>query len=97
MNVPANSAEEDFDETPFDIETPPPLTEDDERIDEESDRDYHHEFVGRDIKAFYHSGWHQGRVDYWNKELQELKVDYPDGTVDYIKISDIDDVEVMLL
>ena len=37
------------------------------------------------------------RIYYCNKELQELKVDYPDGTVDYIKISDIDDVEVMLL
>ena len=50
--------------------------------------------IGRDLGTWWlnnkhgrhhNSGWHQGRVD------------YPDETVDYIKISVIDDVEVMLL
>ena len=63
--------------------------------DHVSDREYTGENIGRSIKALYETGWHVGKVLYWNHNLGEFKIEFPDRTIDYIKPDDIDDVEIM--
>ena len=66
----------------------------DEREDCSDDRDMEHPSVGRMVKALYDNGWHIGEVKYYNRTLKELKVDFPDGSCDYIAPGDIGDTEV---
>ena len=54
-------------------------------------------FVGRKIKALYENGWHVGKINYYNKLLEQYYVLYEDDTEDYILLDDIDGVEVQLL
>lgn len=66
--------------------------------DKEEDRDFNHRFVGRQIKAHYHSGWATGSVIYFNTNFKRFRVDFPDSEdVDYISPSEIDGIEVILL
>ena len=43
------------------------------------------------------NGWFIGDIVYFNTVLREYKVEFDDGTSDYIEPSDIDNVEVMIL
>jgi hypothetical protein len=60
-------------------------------------RDFDHEFVGRKIKALYTNGWHTGNVDYFNYELGSLKINFPDGSVDYVKPNEIGNTEIFFV
>jgi len=42
-------------------------------------------------------GWFNGSINYFNKKLEEYKVTFADGSIDYIKKNDIDSVEIILL
>ena len=53
--------------------------------------------VGRKLKAFYCNGWAVGNIVYFNTALNEYKIEFEDGTSDYIAPSDIDNVEVVVL
>ena len=68
-----------------------------ERVDKAEERDYKHENIGRNIKALYDNGWHIGSIKYFCKNLNEFKIDYPDGSIDYISPNDIDGFEVILV
>ena len=65
------------------------------RIDRE--KDHIDSFVGRKIKALYENGWFVGKINYYNKLLEEYYVLYEDDTEDYISLDDSDGVEVQLL
>ena len=65
-----------------------------ERIDREENRIVD-SFVGRKIKALY--DWFVGKINYYNKLLEEYYVLYEDNTEDYISLDDVDGVEVHLL
>ena len=40
--------------------------------------------VGRSIRALYENGWHVGKIGYFNKSLEEYKIDYAVGqTIHY--------------
>ena len=64
--------------------------------DRVEDRDYQDDLVGRNVTALYENGWFTGNVVYFNKELQEFRVEYADGTSDYLATDDFDGVEVIL-
>ena len=66
------------------------------RIDREKDYIVD-SFVGRKIKALYENGWFVGKINYYNKLLEEYYVLYEDDTEDYISLDDSDGVEVQLL
>ena len=41
-------------------------------------------------------GWFVGKIEYFNKKLQEFKITYSDDTVHYVNRDDIDGVDVVL-
>merc|ERR1712051_527481 len=54
--------------------------------------------VGKKIRGNYETGWHYGKIEYFNVKMQEYKVSFADGLdPDYIKESDIDGVDIILL
>ena len=72
---------------------------DEQLEDSEGDRVYQDEFnlVGRKLKALYNNGWFTGDILYFNTSLNEYKVQFDDGSMDYIEPSDIDNVEIMIV
>ena len=62
--------------------------------DKEGDRVYQAEFnlVGRQVKALYSNSLFTGDVLYFNTALNEYKVQFDDGTTDYI-----DNVEILIV
>ena len=65
-----------------------------ERVDYEQDRNYNDINVGRKVKALYENGWHTGKIHYLNTDFGEYKIDFPDGSVDYISPDEIGGAEV---
>ena len=54
--------------------------------------------VGKKIRGNYETGWHYGKIEYFNVKMEEYKVSFADGLdPDYIKESDIDGVDIILL
>merc|ERR1712008_285164 len=54
--------------------------------------------VGKKIRGNYETGWHYGKIEYFNVKMDEYKVLFEDGLdPDYIKESDIDGVDIILL
>ena len=49
------------------------------------------------MRALYENGWFVGDIVYYNSKLEEYKVDFEDGTSDYVAESDIDNVEVQIV
>ena len=76
-----------------------PEETDDQLDDDEKDRILNDDFnlVGRELKVLYANGWFVGNILYFNTALNEYKVEFSDGTSDYIESSDVDNVEVMIL
>ena len=68
-----------------------------DRIDNESDHTYDDLLVGKKIRGHYETGWYIGKIEYFNTKLEEYNVSFEDGSSDYIKKSDIDGVEIILL
>ena len=68
-----------------------------ERVDNEVDRIINHELVGRNIKGLYETGWHVGKLEYFNTKLQEYFVQFDDDSSDYLKKDDIDGHQVELI
>ena len=72
------------------------------RIEKEEDRVVDN-FFGRKIskwkslKALYEDGWFFGKINYYNKLLEEYYVLYEDDTKDYISVDNIDGAEAHLL
>ena len=59
-------------------------------------------FVGKKIQGHYEKGnnkesWYTGTIQYFNKKLLEYYVKFADGTFDYIKISVIVGIDIVLL
>ena len=42
----------------------------------------------------YESGWHIGQVMYFNRTLEEYKVSFEDGSIDFVPEEDIDEIEI---
>ena len=68
-----------------------------ERHDKEEDRTTNHKLIGKEIRGFYETGWHQGKIEYFNKSLDELFVRFEDGSEDYIKPTEIDGLQIVLV
>ena len=58
---------------------------------------FHHEIVGKQVKGLYENGWFIGKIQYFNRKLNEFKVVFEDDTIDYISKEDIDNIELILL
>ena len=54
--------------------------------DRYEDRNYKGDLVGRKVTALYENDWFTGSVMYFNKVLKELRVNYADGTSDFLSI-----------
>jgi hypothetical protein len=100
-NVEVDDEDEDDEEQIEEqIEEPRPENQDVAALGEdvEDDRDYHHELVGRQIRALYESGWATGSVSYFNNRFEKVKVDFADSEdSDYIALSEIDGIELILM
>ena len=73
------------------------LKEDDILEDNVEDRSEDHDLKGKKVEILYSNGWFTGNINYFNKNLNEYKVTFTDGTCDYVKFSDIDGIEVKLV
>ena len=71
-------------------------TDEDLEVDHDIDRNIEHNLVGRKIKALYDNGWFIGRITWFNNEMEKLRVEFENGTEDYIYQSDIG-VEISLI
>ena len=63
--------------------------DDDIMEDNECDRCYDDELVGRQVKGLYENGWFVGKIAYMIK--------YQDSSTDLVDVSDFDDVEMILI
>ena len=61
-----------------------------------SDRVLDHQLVGRKVRASYENGWFVGEIVYFNNKLNEFKIDYNDGTSDYVCEDDFNDLDLIL-
>ena len=68
-----------------------------ELVDNEKDRRYDDELVGRNLKALYENGWFDGKIKYFNENICRYFVLYKEKSSDLIDISDIDGVEMILM
>ena len=69
----------------------------DSRVDYTEDQTYDDPLVGKKLRCNYDSGWHTGKIEYFNTKLEEYVVFFEDESSDYIKKSDIDGLEIILL
>ena len=67
-----------------------------ERIDEELDRIYKRPLKNRRVKILYQE-WAIERISWYNKKLDEYRVEFEDGTEDYINLDDMNGIEMILL
>ena len=68
-----------------------------ELIDDEKDRRYEDELVGRTVKVLYEDGWFLGEIKYFNDKISLYCVHYKDKSIDLINISDIDGAQIVLM
>lgn len=83
------------------------LSDDDEILEEPledeadedlpADRAYNHQWVKRRVRGHYTTGWYIGAIQYYNVRLKKFCVSFSDGSEDFIKKKEIDNVEVFLL
>ena len=63
--------------------------------DNECDRCYDDELVGRQVKGLYENGWFVGKIAYFNDNLSKYMIKYQDSSTDLVDVSDFDDVEMI--
>ena len=49
------------------------------------------------IQTFYDNGWVVGTVTWYNSKIRKLRIDYADGTDDFIAEKEFDNLELFLL
>ena len=62
--------------------------------DEELDRIYKHPLKNRRVKILYEK-WTTGCILWYNKKLDEYRVEFEDGTKDYINLHDVNGIEMI--
>ena len=67
-----------------------------ERIDEELDRIYKHPLKNRRVTTLYQE-WAIRRLPWYNKKLDVYRVQFEDGTEDYINLDDVNGIDMILL
>ena len=85
METPKSAADADADPDSNHLEDSGPCDDEAELEDNEKDRASDEEIVGREIRGYYDNGWSNGSINYFNKKLEEYKVTFTDGSIDYIK------------
>ena len=97
MEIPKSAADADADaDTDSNhLEDSGPCVDKAELEDNEEDRTLDEELVGRGILGYYDNGWFNGSINYFNKKLEEYKITFTDGSIEYKP--DIDGVELILL
>ena len=53
--------------------------------------------MGLSIQAPYDNGWHVGKIAYYNRTIQENKIDYRENSIDYISPSEIGGADVYFI
>ena len=71
-------------------------SEEAERIDNEEDSTQNHKLVGQQIRGLYETGWHNGKIEYFNLKLKEFFVLFEDDTSDYLREEEIDGYQIIL-
>ena len=64
--------------------------------DNDWDRCYDDELVGREVKALDENCWSPGEMMYLNNNLSKYLVEYPDSSTDLVDVADFDGVEMIL-
>ena len=67
-----------------------------EFFDEELDRIYKHPLKNQRVKILYEE-WAIGCILWYNKRLDEYRVEFQDGTENYINFDDVNGIEMILL
>ena len=100
----SNEVEPDKDDEQIEGEATAEGNETHERSDKEDivenndwDRCYNDELVGRKVKALYENGWSPGEMMYFNNNLSKYLVEYPDSSTDLAEVADFNGVEMILL
>ena len=88
---------EDVCEIEEEAETVPEVNDDDLEDDNEADRDYSHNLVGRRIRALYNNGWFTGQVKYFITRMSKLNITFSDNRDDYMRLDEINDTDVQLV
>ena len=97
---PADEIEYEDLEMPPNHSDPEVMVENDptRRVDHKKDRSYKEILVGRKIRGFYEDGWQSGTIDYFNKNFQQYHIEFEDSSEDdYVKMSDINGVDMILI
>lgn len=65
--------------------------------DRECDRSFDEPLVGSMLGAIYDTGYFTGEITYYNTHLKEYRVNFADGSSDYVKYEDIDGVDMFIV
>ena len=65
-------------------------------VDNIEDCIYKHTIINCKIRAFY-DDWHTGEIMWYNTKLDEYQVLYEDSNEDYIKLDDINGIDMILI
>ena len=85
--------EDEPDEVDFDNEDMMPTDDTSILEDKAEDREYDNLFVGWCVRGLYENGWVDGVVIYYNKSLAEYVIHYSDGSREFLKDKDFDDMQ----
>ena len=67
------------------------------RVDVVKDRVYKHPLKNLKLKVLYQN-WHVGTITWYNKVWTSIyRIEYEDGTDDYINLDYVDGIEIILL
>ena len=66
-------------------------------LDDEIDRRFDDELIGRKVKVLYENGWFIGEIVYFNEKFAKYKVQFLDNTDYFIGCDEFGDVEIILL
>ena len=65
--------------------------------DLEIDHSYDDKLCERKLKPLHDNAWFLRNIEYYNETMSKYRLIYSDGSEDFIKVEDIDGVEIMLI
>ena len=65
--------------------------------DDPNDRDFTYGCCGKKLKIHYNNGWFVGMVAYYNSKLKEYKVEFEDGSLDYVPEGDVGNIDIIVI
>ena len=66
-------------------------------VDYEQDRDITHHFVGKEFRVCYDYDWFTGVATWFDVTMAKLRLEFDDGSDDYIAFDEINGIEIICL